>query len=274
VWIEARICQHFPVRLLVSCKRWKRKLHQTDIDHFEGERQSSGAHVGVLYSQSGFSGPAIEKARVLGISCCRLYQDEPPELPKRLVFHSYCCTSQVFFEVLEVSSESVRTFRDLFHYRLHEGEQSQRLIDVLKEVFCSHEAESLAQVTPGKLFPSDWAVQLDMNSEDKGFQARLRLGEHWKIWRGKLEAHLLHGSYNFSTDEYVGNQSGPRIDMQGPNPGPGWALLAERPSQVQPTCVIAVLHNAPIAELLTDRLGARRVGDGTGEENVSGPVTL
>lgn len=48
VWIEARICGVFPVKVLVSCKRWDRKLNEQDIDAFVGELRSSGAHKGVI----------------------------------------------------------------------------------------------------------------------------------------------------------------------------------------------------------------------------------
>gem|GEM_PF-1982878 len=52
VWIEARIGP-FPVAILVSCKRLKRKINEQDLDAFIGELSSSGAHKGVLYSLAG-----------------------------------------------------------------------------------------------------------------------------------------------------------------------------------------------------------------------------
>jgi hypothetical protein len=64
---------YFPLKILVSCKKYKRKLDQQDIDAFNGELISSGAHKGVIYSYSGFNKYAIEKCKVLGISCCKLY---------------------------------------------------------------------------------------------------------------------------------------------------------------------------------------------------------
>jgi hypothetical protein len=66
VWVEARVCQHFPVNVLISCKRWRRTMSQTDIDAFNGECQSAGAQVGVIYAFGGYTKPALEKAEQLG----------------------------------------------------------------------------------------------------------------------------------------------------------------------------------------------------------------
>ena len=30
VWIETKICNLFPVKVLISCKDWERKLHEGD----------------------------------------------------------------------------------------------------------------------------------------------------------------------------------------------------------------------------------------------------
>jgi Restriction endonuclease len=84
VWIDAKIGGHFPVSVLVSCKRTKRKLNSADVDSFSGELASSPARVGVLYSYSGFTQGAIDKGRVLGISCCRLYSGKGPEIPHQV----------------------------------------------------------------------------------------------------------------------------------------------------------------------------------------------
>ncbi|MBI2150580.1 MAG: restriction endonuclease [Acidobacteria bacterium] len=78
------------MKLLISCKRYKRKLNQQDIDAFNGELLSSGAHKGIIYSYSGFGKNAVEKAQKIGICCCTLYKDQAPEIPEILKFHAYC----------------------------------------------------------------------------------------------------------------------------------------------------------------------------------------
>ncbi|MGA1796862.1 MAG: restriction endonuclease, partial [bacterium] len=85
VWVEAKVCQHFPVKILISCKRKKRILNQQDIDAFNGERISSGAQLGVIYSFSGFTNNALEKGKTLGISCCMIFDNEPTNIPENIV---------------------------------------------------------------------------------------------------------------------------------------------------------------------------------------------
>src|SRR5690606_22733487 len=51
VIVETKFGAHLPLRILVSCKRHKRKLSSSDVDAFNGELQSSGAQKGVLYTR-------------------------------------------------------------------------------------------------------------------------------------------------------------------------------------------------------------------------------
>ncbi|HEX4591843.1 MAG TPA: restriction endonuclease, partial [Gemmataceae bacterium] len=85
VWVEGTIGS-FPLKILVSCKRYKRRLDEDHIDAFSGVVRNSGAHLGVLYSYSGFTEPAVEKAKKLqpAIECCRLFTYQPAELPEVL----------------------------------------------------------------------------------------------------------------------------------------------------------------------------------------------
>jgi hypothetical protein len=83
VWIKATLCGIFPITVLVSCKRHRRKLHEGDIDSFIGELGSSRANLGVIYSFRGFTTPALEKAKARGICCCRLYRMSLPTCRRR-----------------------------------------------------------------------------------------------------------------------------------------------------------------------------------------------
>ena len=93
VWVEALVAGMFPVAVLISCKRWKRKLSEQDIDAFVGELASSGARIGVLFSLAGFTAPAIAKAKAHSISCCRLYHNQPADIPESLYLSVYCCAT-------------------------------------------------------------------------------------------------------------------------------------------------------------------------------------
>ena len=55
--MEAKFGQHFPIKILLSCKYWEEKLKLQDVDAFLGELRSSGAHKGVIYTRTGFTSP-------------------------------------------------------------------------------------------------------------------------------------------------------------------------------------------------------------------------
>jgi hypothetical protein len=59
-----------------------------------------------------------------------------------------------------------------------------------------------------------------------------------------LEAHLLNGSYSFTEQSFIGSQTGPIIDSQGPHPGEGWEELTERPVDSTGRMVIVFLNSA------------------------------
>lgn len=136
VWVEAKVCQIFPVKILISCKRWAKKLNEQDIDAFLGELHSSGEHKGVLYSFSGFTEPALEKALALGICCCKLYKHQPPDLPESLLFRMYCCTQQFRLALSEVPSAGwgFKTFGDLLLFR-PSHENNKTVLDYLSDVY-------------------------------------------------------------------------------------------------------------------------------------------
>lgn len=134
VWVEAKVCNVYPFKILISCKRWSRKISQQDLDAFIGELRSSGAQKGVLYSFKGFSKPAIEKAKRLGISCCKLYQDEVPDIPKSLIISFYCCNSSYR---LRINSEAFNdwgnfTFQQIFSITYNNKKKSSIRRNLLK----------------------------------------------------------------------------------------------------------------------------------------------
>ncbi|HLO99813.1 MAG TPA: restriction endonuclease, partial [Fimbriimonas sp.] len=68
VWINAKFGGHWPLSILISCKDHSTKLDINDIGTFLEEKRSTGASYGVIYSKSGFTKPAVEKAKVNGIA--------------------------------------------------------------------------------------------------------------------------------------------------------------------------------------------------------------
>lgn len=234
VWIEAKLLGHFPITALVSCKRWSEKLDVQDIDQFVGEWDSSGAPVGVIYSYSGFTGPALEKAKVLGISCCRLFDGKAPQLPESLAIPSYLIQPQVRVSYeggLAKPEGGAATWDHLFDIQLAEDSESQTVLDAIAEAFKELESEALSKERlAGSRYPEALATRLSFYGPEGGSETIVVTVEvHWRCFRGDFSAYLVEGSYCETTDEFLGRQAFPIIDLQGRDPGPGWTCAPYPP---------------------------------------------
>lgn len=225
VWVEWVLGALFPVRGLISCKFWAEALNEQDIDHFNGEFQSSGAQIGIIYARTGYTDPAIQKAKSFGFHCCKLYEDQPADLPESLVLGL------------------AYTFRPRFQIALA-GDRTQHNLRFLKELFP-------LQTDNTTVFEM-LATQLDHFQSAKTPLERWQLAKHgytgvcniggvglpplqisfrftWRAFQARIEYTNLNGSYNITSGLFQGSQSTPPVDMQCANPGPGWVELSEIP---------------------------------------------
>ncbi len=262
VWIEATVGM-FPVKILISCKRLKRKINEQDMDAFLGELQSSGAHKGVIYAFSGFTAPAITKAKALGISCCKLYQNSPPELPESLMFVFYCCSQswRLWWKSQAVDEWGTTTFGDVFSIK-NQGIESKTALDILLATFAEGEEKAVSTVSQTAHFPENWtaSVEIRTNSESDS-TLTISIDGIWKVYRAKLEAHLLNGSYSFTENSFAGSQTSPSIDTWGPHPGPGWELINEHPMRLQPGVGMITLRGGNIRESLLEHFADKKLNE-------------
>jgi hypothetical protein len=235
------------------------------MDAFDGELISSGAYKGMIYSFAGYTKPALEKARKLGICCCKLYLNDKPDLPENLNFKSYCCTSRIKVTLKNppVPYWNIVNYNDLFNIIYKSDGSESRVIDLIHSGFIKMEKTAVEQVKEGK-FPLAWVNEITLNETDEvnGLTPKplcIVVEGSWKVYEGKLEAHLLEGSYSFSSGEFHGSQTGPAIDMQGPHPGPGWKLIMEPPSLIGAQCVAAILYGGNVRDVLLEKLGQRPI---------------
>ena len=97
--------------------------------------------------------------------------------------------------------------------------------------FSEGEEKAVRAVTGTGCFPEDWVTSFEIRAESsEAPPLRISLHGKWKVYKAKVEAHLLNGSYSFTENSFAGSQTSPSIDMQGSNPGPGWELIADRPT--------------------------------------------
>jgi hypothetical protein len=216
VWVEGTFAGMFPLRALVSCKHYGRPLNQLDIDHFSGELESSGANIGIIYSRRGFTSTAIAKAKTLQINCCRLYRNEPADLPETLVFASYCFVP-VFWLGYSGPDPSGQTWGQLFDRR---DARSRSLQDLIVEAVKRCDRGLVERVRSQRAGFRESATAGISWRDDTG-EYRVTVTYQWRAYRGRVEANYLNGSYCQTSGSFTGTQAGPMIDLKGP-PGAGW----------------------------------------------------
>jgi hypothetical protein len=263
VWVEAKVCSHFDVRILVSCKNNRsRRLSRQDMDHFYGELLTSKANKGVIYSFSGFSDNALQMAREYGISCCSLYQGRSPQNPDILIFDAYLLTPGMILRHLKLnncSQDSVRTIE--ISFITIDGVRisfSEDLLDELVDVYYQglNCARNVARETG--VPPSDWKEYLLIKSRSSSdLSVCFEYGGFWNVYKGCLKGYLLNGSYSFTENQFVGTQSVPEISKNGPNPGPGWKQIRSLPKSVNRLALVNALYggNLNIRQALSGIFG-------------------
>lgn len=226
---------HFPAKAVISCKYWSSPLDQKDIDHFNGEFISSGAQIGILYSRSGYNHRALEKAKVLGFHCCKLYQDDPAELPEDLALGLAYHFRPTFRINVRGAAETYgfKLWKDLFALNATVGpllsalaqrfDAFQKCTDPKARWGLSRDGQSTTfNVRPAGRPPLD----VELQAKDRSYQA-------------KVEYTMLNGSYNMTAGHFAGSEATPWMDTKSTHPGPGWSELLSLP-QAMPEKRIAM----------------------------------
>ena len=213
VWIETRqLGGLFILKMLVSCKRKTARLSQQDVDAFAGELRASGAHKGLLFSHSGFTGPALVKARKLDISCCGLFENRPADLPKALLYSTYLYRQRIAFDVRGATYSEVAPVLGAPN-----GPDGQTM---LSSLVAHHETNRPThdEVLGGT--PPTWAseITIPIDGDDP---VTLRVASGWEIYRARREACLLNGVYSFTNEVFAGGMSTPSVRAADPIAGVG-----------------------------------------------------
>ena len=252
VWINAKFGGHWPLSILVSCKDHKRKLHSGNIGTFRDEVWSTGASTGVIYSRAGFTKPALRKAQANGYSCCRIYQNEPADIPASICFEHFSCSPRIRLALLtEVPRSTLKTWQDIFILRQGESTILDGICMAVREV----EEQAVRRTRSTGAFPPDWSRDLTFLPDRYGEPIRMRVLCTWKKYRARLEATLLNGSYCLNDSSFVGSQSGPSLDTQGEHPGEAWTEVTDSDFAIPTNSVLAILYRGNVKEALQKKLG-------------------
>jgi hypothetical protein len=264
VWINAKFGGHWPLSILVSCKDHARKINISDIGAFCNEVRSTGASTGVIYSKSGFTEPAITKAKANGLACCRLYQNEPPDIPKAIWFEHFTCTQSVKLALkTDLRRFEFETWNDLFDIRSDDTKTT--ILDIISETFVSSGDQVASEhkelfKEKHNFFPEDWAMELRFTIDGIEEEIQIQILGHWKRYRARLEANLLNGSYCLTDESFTGQQVGPYIDVKGEHPGKHWEEITEKDFSLPSNMILAVLyHPSGIKNQLREVMGPQKL---------------
>lgn len=218
VWIDSSIAG-FNVQIYVSCKDYKRKINQQDMDAVIGELASSGANKGVIFAKNGFGEDAKKKAKANGIDCCVLLgNDSSIELPNELDFNFYARRGRVTFSFGTPDRDRQMAFigsKDL-------GRRS-RVVAVLSKEYSRLVRQSCASNFADT--KSVIAIKSSLDSQT----VSVKLHHSWEYYVAKLRNKLFEGSYNFNQQQFRGTVTSPAFDATGPDLGDQWTKLAVAP---------------------------------------------
>jgi hypothetical protein len=261
-WIETKIGNHIPLSILISCKDYKRKLNVSHIETFSSEIESTSASTGVIYSSSGFSAAALEKAKAKGINCCQLFCNKPSPLPPKLSLNSYVCKVKGIELVLDeickqrLYNKGIVSWEKLFKFRV---EKDITLLDAISRSYLKEEREVLSRKNSGNMIPQDWESIIrfsEVDNENETYVIKIRVW--WAIFKGKTECHLFEGSYCFTDENYRGSMRGPVIDTHSFHPGPDWVEV-ERGLNLPKAYMTMIFSRPNIKEILENHFRDKNI---------------
>ncbi len=254
VWINAKFGGHYPYSILVSCKDLKRPINIDQIGCFCNEVFSTEANLGVIYSRAGFTKSALLKAKVNNISCCRIYQNEPADLPAAIFIEKFVCTPQCKLSILPDSRDccDLKTWQDVFDVML----ENDTILDQICKTVAENEEKAREEVKNTGTFPPDWVMRLTFTLDECYCPVTIQVVGCWKKYRAKVEATLLDGSYCMTNDSFSGTQFGPNVDMRGPHPGEGWIEMAESEIALPSKRLILVLSTGDVKRVFQENLAS------------------
>lgn len=265
-WINAKYGGHWPLAIYVSCKdrsKSKRNLDQGDVDAFMGEVRARGATMGVLYTNTGFTGPAIDKARLNHVPCCRLYVNEPADIPQALWIKQFVCKPSVALSVSEKPRQwPLVTWSDVFGIEIETDTTKRTVLEAVVGDFLVSEQNAVVAVKQRGGLPKDWANPCELGNE--GWRGRLAftISGHWKAYVACIAGTLLAGSYSFNDGRFRGSVEGPWIDTQGVHPGPHWQETDPSGVASEANPMVLVLYHADVASALRSAFGHSTVESG------------
>ncbi len=266
VWVTCCILTHLVVNVLISCKDHTRPLDVGEIDTFVGEIASTGATVGVLYSRSGFTENALKKARARKISCCRLFDNAPPERPSELLLDTY-----IAYPVYNVIAMAIPPhelpdvrWRDLPAIEIGVPRRRIAVHELITELCIQllnrcQESHALNPASPG--VPGGHLKYTHPESEVCP-PLRIEVVLTWDWFRGTLDGYRHSGSLDATSGAFVGTASTAAFQLNTFPAHENWARSASPPIDPGFLRVVASAIGWPPPPMVAAALGKRRFSEG------------
>lgn len=252
VWVNAKFGGVYPVKIYISCKNHKRKLDIGDIDTFDGEIKARRPDTGVIYSKSGFTESAIRKGKAMGISCCRLYENEPADIPEMIFFNNYACYPSLSIELLEDGTpKEWKYWDDVFYQKVDNLE----IIKIIEKGYFDGEQLSVDTAKKDGKPPLDWENTISIRDDKDKFFLKIRVLGWWRFYKGRAEATYYNGSYNYFDNQFHGSFTGPVIDTQGSEPGHDWEKINRQEFDQSASRFITIMHSGKVKDQIIQVFG-------------------
>ena len=140
-------------------------------------------------------------------------------------------------------------------------EENKTLSQIIEEGFNEAEIKVVNEHNPqDNMFPSNWQITYTFTPHNKDhLKFKLMVHGIWAIFRGRLEYHLLQGSYCYNNYSYSGGITGPPIDTWGSDPGPGWEEIDRNSDMIPSNRIVAIFTHAKVQEALEQHLANQKI---------------
>lgn len=265
VWVELKVLGNLPMRILISCKDHRRPLDIGEVETFAGEIRSTGATNGVLYSRGLFTPNALEKARQLNISCCRLFDDQPPELPAEQFLEVYVAVPvhHLLAEVPESHPEHL-----LWDAVLNTPQYTDGKACRLAEFIATHclrmlECASCKDSTePTSLCPQDGTCTCTIAATTEFPSFRLNFALTWRWFRATVDVLRLTGSFNATEPMFIGTATLGPVPWNGQLRASHWAECEPPAAPDERSRFIFTMLAGPTGDHVRHALGRAAFGCG------------
>jgi len=228
IWVVGEIAG-IEINILVSCKKYKRRVNHQDIDAFYGELASSKASLGIIYSYSSFSNNAILKASALGIQCMTFFNNEFPRISEAIIFPEIYYWRMHKLGIDAYLGDNSPTPTTQYWIELFEnGVNSNTGNNILCDIIC------VLQDLPSRNTCRQEGVIHDCLSFECSYEMipiLVQIKIHWRIFHALNKGFKLFGAFCFNKNRFQGEQTTPSFPLDSWDFSDDWEELQSFPTQ-------------------------------------------